>query len=72
MTARQKRNREAAIENMYYLYKKYYPMMEKEILQAIEEEDGVPFEVSLNRDIQKSAWFVHNVIIGLIRPKFRA
>ena len=40
---------------MYYLYKKYYPMMEKEILQAIEEEDGVPFEVSLNRDIQKSA-----------------
>lgn len=39
MTAEQKRNREAAVENMYYLYKKYYPVLEEKLIKASEEKD---------------------------------
>ena len=39
MTAKQKRNREAAVENMYYLYKKYYPIREEKLIKASEEKD---------------------------------
>ena len=41
MTAKQKRNREAAVENMYYLYKKYYPILEEKLIKASEEKPNI-------------------------------
>ena len=54
MTAQQKRNREAAVKNMYYLYQKYYPVLQDEIIHNIEEKTGISFETYIQEKIEYS------------------
>lgn len=41
MTAVQKRKRALAVENLYYLYKKYYPILEDELKAAQAKQNKV-------------------------------
>lgn len=40
MTAEQKKNREQAVLNLLYLYKKYYPVVEQEVKKSQNESSG--------------------------------
>lgn len=55
MTAQQKRNREAAIKNMYYLYQKYYPVLQDEIIHNIEERTSMSFETYIQEKMKAKA-----------------
>lgn len=55
MTAQQKRNRDAAIKNMYYLYQKYYPVLQDEIIHNIEEKTGISFETYMQDKLKEKA-----------------
>lgn len=46
MTAEEKRRRALAVENMFYLYKKYYPLLKDEITEYCKQKSQVEIQPS--------------------------